>query len=266
MKTLILFLKGLVIGMGKVIPGVSGSLLAISMGIYEEAIKKIENIWESKKESILFLGPLGIGILISVLLGSGILLHFLETYYVFTVTVFIGLIVGTVPQIVKKEKITTKDWISIAGIVLMFYILEKYLKLPTFTPDGSFISNSYIIILGFIDAATMVLPGISGTATYMMLGSYEYILNLFSNPFANMFATCLFGFGLIIGVFIMIKVVNYCFKKHKHLTWICVIGFLFSSILSLILKIIDLINQANLFSIILLFIISYSIINMFSSE
>ncbi len=266
MKTLILFLKGLIIGLGKIIPGVSGSLIAISLGVYEEALKRIENIWKTKKESLLFLCPLGIGILLSVLFASKIMLYFLENYYVFTVMVFIGLIVGTVPSIVKKQKITTFDFFIISGIVLFFFFIEKNLHLPSFSPDESIFSSVYIIFLGFIDALTTVLPGISGTATYMMLGSYNFILSLFANPLATPMYCILFAIGLVLGIFLMIKIVNYCFEKHSHTTWICIIGFLFSSILSLVLKIIDSVNKANLFPLILLFIISYNLINMISEK
>ncbi len=266
MNTLILFLKGLIIGIGKIIPGVSGSLLAISLGVYEEAISKIETLWKTKKASFCFLFPLAIGIIVAILFGSNIMLYFLNHYYLFTVMVFIGLIVGTVPNIVKKETIHFKDYIIIGGIILIFFYLETHLHLPQFEPNSSIFSSLYIVLLGFIDALTTVLPGISGTATYMMLGSYNFILELFANPFQMPFYCVLFGIGLLVGIAIMIKVVNYCFKKKKHLTWMCIIGFLFSSILSLFLKIIDGINRTNLFPLILLFIISYTIINMVSED
>ncbi len=266
MKTLILFFKGLIIGLGKIIPGVSGSLLAISLGVYEEAISKIEKIWKTKKDSFLFLFPLGIGILLSILFASNIMLHFLNKYYVFTVMVFIGLIVGTVPSIIKKQTIFNKDFLIIGGIVFFLFLLDTHLKLPDFTPNNTLISNIYILFLGFLDAVTTVIPGISGTATYMMLGSYNFVLALFSKPFEMPFYCFLFGLGLIIGIFVMIKIVNYCFKKKEHITWMCIIGFLLSSILSLALKIIDSINQENLFPLLLLFIISYNIVGMLSKE
>ena len=266
MKTLILFLKGLIIGLGKIIPGVSGSLLAISLGVYEDAIKKIENIWKAKKEAIWFLLPLGIGIMISILFASNIMLYFLEFYYVYTIIVFIGLIVGTVPGILKKQNMKSHDFLWIGIIVFIFFYLDTHLRLPEFTPQNSFFSFLYIAFLGFIDAVTTVLPGISGTATYMMLGSYNFILNLFANPFSNIFYCFLFGMGLVIGIFLMIKVVNYFFSKKEHFKWVCIIGFLFSSILSLALKVIDYMTSANLFSLILLFIMSYFLISMMTDE
>ena len=64
----------------------------------------------------------------------------------------------------------------------------------------------------------------------------------------------------------MIKVVNYCFSKYKHMTWVCIIGFLFSSVFSLILKIIDSINHTNVFQVMLLLLIGYFGIGMISSE
>ncbi len=266
LNTLILFLKGLIIGIGKIIPGVSGSLIAISLGVYEESLAKIESIWKTKKESLQYLVPLAIGIVLSILFASKIMLHFLNTYYIFTVTVFIGLIVGTVPEIMKKQAISKKDWFLILIIVCSIFFLNSNLKLPDFVPSETLFSQLIIIGLGFVDAVTTILPGISGTATYMMLGSYNFVLNLFANPFSQLFYCILFGLGLLIGLIVMIKVVNYCFKKKEHTTWICIIGFLFSSILFLILKIIDKINSTNLFPIILLFIASYSLISMLHSE
>ena len=62
MQTFILFFKGLIIGIGKVIPGVSGSLLAISLGVYEEILFRIQNLFQSFKENVRFLLPLGIGV------------------------------------------------------------------------------------------------------------------------------------------------------------------------------------------------------------
>jgi len=264
--TLLLFFKGCIIGLGKIIPGVSGSLLAISLGIYEEALQKINSLWKTKKESCKFLLPLGIGIALAVLLGSKVMLYFLNTYYVYTMMVFIGLIVGTVPNIIKKESFSNKDYLFITSIVLGVFYLNSHLKFPEFIPHDSLFSFLFILFLGFVDAFTMILPGISGTATYMMIGSYNFVLELFASPFNNLFYCILFGIGLIIGVFIMIKVVNYCFRNHRHTTWMCIIGFLISSILSLAIKVIDFINSVNLFPLILLFIIGYSVINFFGES
>ncbi len=266
MNSLILFLKGLFIGIGKIIPGVSGSLLAISLGVYEEALEKISHFFHHKKESFVFLTPLGIGILIAILFASKLMLHFLNTYYVYTIFVFLGLIVGTIPPLVQKEKMSYLDGLFIFFIVLGMFFFENQCSIVEFTPTHSVFSFLFIFFLGMIDAFTTVLPGISGTATFMMLGSYSFVLELFSNPFSHLFYCFLFGMGLLLGIILMTHVVTYCFKYYRHQTWVGILGFLFSSILSLLLKVIDLVNHTNLFSLLLLFFIGYSFIRMFTSE
>ena len=266
MQKLILFFKGLIIGIGKVIPGVSGSLLAISLGIYEEILQRIEHLFSNFKENLQFLIPIGLGILLAVLFGSKVLLYFFETYYIYTVVFFIGLIVGTVPNILQNGKRTYKDWFFILFIFLGMYFFYTKLEFPEFVPTNNLSSFLYILFLGFVDALTMVMPGISGTATYMMLGSYTFILNLFASPFSQIGYCLLFGIGLLIGVLLMIKIVNYCFQKHSTLTWNIILAFLFSSIFFLLLKIIDLIDSTNIFSIFLLFIIGFFLISLTNKE
>ena len=266
METLILFFKGLIIGIGKVIPGVSGSLLAISLGLYEKILDKVGHIFQNFKENVSFLLPIGLGVLIAVLFGSKILLYFFETYYVYTVMFFIGLIVGTVPGILKKGKRNFKDWFVILFIFVVMYLFYTKVSFNEFRPDSSLKSSLYIIFLGFVDALTMVMPGISGTATYMMLGSYTFILELFSNPFSKIGYCILFGIGLVLGILGMIKIVNFCFKKYEKMTWNCILAFLLSSIFFLLLKIIDLINSANIFPIFLLFIMGFFLISITNEE
>lgn len=266
LQSLILFIKGFIIGIGKVIPGVSGSLLAISLGVYKKAMDCVNSFFKQKKESLTFLIPLAIGVVLAVLLGSKIILHFITNYYVFTVVFFIGLIVGTVPSIVKENKMSSKDYFIILLIVTFFFFLNRFVYLEEFVPSNNLLSYIYIFFLGFLDAVTTILPGVSGTATYMMLGSYSFILELFASPFTQLFYCILFGSGLLIGLILMVKFVSFCFTKYEHLTWVVIIGFLFSSILSLFLDIIDYINQTNLFSLILLFLIGLQILSLLDKE
>ena len=61
-------LKGFIIGIGKIIPGVSGSVLAITLGVYDKSVEYINNFKSNKKESLKYLLPLGIGIIISIII------------------------------------------------------------------------------------------------------------------------------------------------------------------------------------------------------
>ena len=87
MQSFFLFLKGLMIGLCKVIPGVSGAILAILLGVYDEAILKINSFFKNKKESFKYLFPLGWGILLSIFLGSNLVLFLTENYYLYTMKI-----------------------------------------------------------------------------------------------------------------------------------------------------------------------------------
>ena len=77
-----LFIKGIIIGIGKIIPGVSGSMLAISMGIYEQLVNSVNNLFKDFKKNIKFLAKIGFGIAISIILFSNIILKCLDSYYI----------------------------------------------------------------------------------------------------------------------------------------------------------------------------------------
>ena len=83
MNNIILFFKGFIVGLGKIIPGVSGSLLAFSLGIYEKAIDAINNFFSDIKENILFLGKIGLGVVLAILLCSKLIIFLLNHYYLY---------------------------------------------------------------------------------------------------------------------------------------------------------------------------------------
>ena len=76
-----LILKGIIIGIGKIIPGVSGSMLAISMGIYQKLIDSVNNFFRYPKENFKFLFKIAIGVIISMVFFSNIILNCLNKYY-----------------------------------------------------------------------------------------------------------------------------------------------------------------------------------------
>ena len=89
-----LIVKGLIIGLGKIIPGVSGGMLAISLGVYEKGLDALSHFFRNVKENTKFLCLLGLGILISVVLMSKLIKFSLDNYYLPTMLLFIGLIAG----------------------------------------------------------------------------------------------------------------------------------------------------------------------------
>ena len=236
-----LVLKGFIIGLGKIIPGVSGSMLAISLGLYEKMISAINNFFKDIINNSKFLMKVLIGVLISIILFSKVVVLLLNKYYVITIFSFVGLICGSLSDI-KKEINLKKDYILIIPIIILLIIIN-YL---TFSNDvditNSFVNFIYWIFAGFVEAISTVVPGISGTSMLMMIGAYDKLILAISNLFSiDTFAYNLpillpFLIGMIGGVFIISKIISYLFSKHKEKTYSLIYAFSISSILLMLIN------------------------------
>lgn len=224
-------LKGIIVGIGKIIPGVSGSMLAISLGIYEESIYAINNLLKKPKQSFQFLFPIGLGVLISIIFFSKIILSFLNSYYVSTILFFIGLILGGIKDIIKETKLKYSIVTLICFIVILF--LEMIYK----NNQLYFDNFMYLFFIGIIDAATMIIPGISGTAILMMIGCYETLISVISdltnieNLIYNLSIIIPFGLGIMIGILLLVKLIKLLFQSYYHQTYNAILGFSLATIL-----------------------------------
>jgi len=221
-----MIIKGFLVGIGKIIPGVSGALIAFSLGIYEKCIYILSNLKKELLPNIKFIFSLCIGIILAILIGSRVINFLFIKYNIPTIYFFLGLIIGTVPSIMKK---TTFNFRYLLIGIISFII-------PTiicfFKSDLNL--DSYFL-LGIIEAISTIIPGISGTAIMLLLGNYDLMLSLMMNPFKPQIIVFLFSFFIM--VIIISKIMNFLLNKHLSLTYYIIIGFLFSSIISLYISI-----------------------------
>ena len=254
-----LILKGFIIGIGKIIPGVSGSMLAISMGIYQKMIDSINNFLKDIKGNFLYLFKIGIGVLVSIVFFSGIILKCLNNYYIITIFLFIGLIIGSFRDIKKEIKYRNNKIIIITLFVTLLLGLINISN--EINIENKILNFLYFVFAGFIDAFTMVVPGISGTATLMMIGAYKKLMETFSNLlnltlFTSNFMIILpFVIGMAIGVVFTVKLISYLFKSYKDNTYSAIIGFSISTIILMAIKCIN--SSYTLFELILAFVMLF---------
>lgn len=261
-----LIYKGMLVGLAKIIPGVSGSLLAVSLGIYTIAIEAISHPFRNFKQNIIFLGNVGIGVVVSISLCSGIVSFFLNKYFFLTVILFMGFIVGTFPQLFKEANVSSKnDWLLVIGMTVFVFLLSSFKSTNEFIYENSLLNNLFVFLFGFIDAAAMVIPGISGTAIFLLIGCYPFILKLFASLptiFMNPDFICYisFGLGLFTGIIVVSKIMNYILKSHEKKTYLCITSFAISSILLLCVDLFSISITCFEFIVgIFLFVIGYKI-------
>ena len=240
-----LVIKGFLIGMAKIIPGVSGAVLAISLGIYDKGIKAITNFFSDVKNNIRFLVPLGIGVGISFIVGSKIVMFLLNNYYVFTMFLFLGLIMGGIPSVYKN--ICRKR----SGYIIFIFALISVLLLDTLSDNNIYvISNSYMYLLvfmisGLIDAFGTVIPGLSSTALLMLFGSYDIIMTAISE--VNLFILTYYGIGMMVGLILVSYLMNFLFSKYKKKAYSLVLGLVIGSMIILFGRVIG--NISNIYEL-----------------
>jgi len=270
-KNIILIIKGFLIGIAKIIPGVSGAMLAISFGLYDKGINAITNFFNDVKENLKFLIPLGIGVFLAIVLGSKGVIYFLNNHYLITMLFFLGLISGGLPHIYKKTRNSYNlSNILIFGIVFILIIGLNFLNIYNESNTNS--NFLMMLFLGVIDAATMVIPGISGTAIFMMIGKYEIVMNTMSSLgslnaiISNSDIIIPFFLGLVLGVVIVAKIMDYLFKKFRVQTYFAILSLALASVITLLVDTLSVVNftMTLLFGVVLFiigFIVSYKLDN-----
>lgn len=246
MKNIILIVKGMIIGLANVIPGVSGGTLMITLGIYEQVINTISHFFTNFRKNLKFILPLGIGIVLSLVLFSKIIGISLEKFPFATTLFFLGLIVGGIPSILQNmKKRSNSKKISnyiIAFLSFAFIILFAMLKNGTEINLSSLsvVQAILLFLVGMVAAATMVIPGISGSFILILLGYYQPIINTvrsitdFSLLGHNILVLGIFALGVLIGIVLVSKAIELLLKKYETKTYYAVFGFVLASCIAII--------------------------------
>ena len=237
--------RGSLLGVANIMPGVSGGALAISMGIYDKIIYAITHLRKDLKNSIRILTPIGIGVVLGFAGLSFVIRWLFEEYPLQTNLLFVGLVLGGIPEILKPiraEKVRT------AGILAFFFFFFLVAALPMLNISGkeavmdlSFATAVKMFGIGIISAATMVVPGVSGSMILLLIGYYQSLLNEITG--------CIQGFltmnadqmirgvlilapavlGLGAGIIVIAKIVEYLLAHHKTTSYWGILGLIIAS-------------------------------------
>ena len=248
-EKLILVLKGFLMGIANVVPGVSGGTLALVLGIYERFIHALSHFFKNIKENIVFLGFIFLGIGLSLITMSNAIDYAYNHFPIPTTLFFMGLVIGGVPLIFSKvkgkvEMKKTSSWVifAISFFVVIFMMLSNTIFGEMAEVDFSnmgIINYLVLFLVGAIAAATMIIPGISGSLVLMLLGFYYPIINLvkeltrFNDLGSNLIIAAVFGLGILVGIVGISRVVEFLFKRFEVKTYFGVLGFVIASIIAI---------------------------------
>lgn len=237
MKFVIDYLKGILIGSGAVLPGISSGVFCVIFGIYEKLVNSVLNLFHDFKKNFIFLLPIGLGGITGVLL-VGKLLNFLFTVYPMpTKFCFIGLILGSIPILFKKANqgkgfrlhyllfLFTAFLIGILSIQLE-KILPNFINLNV--SDEYFF---YFVLAGFMMSIGIVMPGVSSSVILMALGVYSTYLNAIAT--IDLTVLIPMGIGVVLGSLLFLKVIQFLLNHYYTQTFYLIIGFVLGSVLIL---------------------------------
>lgn len=252
MKFVLEMLRGMVIGLANIIPGVSGGTMMVSMGIYDTIIGCINSLFKDFKRCIKTLWPYALGMVLGILGLAKLITFLLETYPLPTNMAFIGLILGGLPMILKKMKGEKKGVAGVIAFVLAFALVVglKIVGGGNGADASITLSIGQMIILffmGVIAAATMVIPGVSGSMMLMLLGYYNPVVGsvsglvdaLLSGNIGAMLSCCgvliPFGVGVVVGIFAVAKLIEILLCRFPGPTYCAIMGLVTASPVAILL-------------------------------
>lgn len=245
-------LKGIVMGIANIIPGVSGGTMAVSMGIYDRMIHCVTHLFKEFKESMKFLIPIFLGIGIA-LVGLSFIIEPAFAYFPLqTNCLFIGLIVGGLPAVWQKVKGKGIKISYIVPFVLFFAVVVGMAAIGEKEGTAADLSFSVwsvikLFAVGIIASATMVIPGVSGSMMMLLLGYYNpivaaiknFVTALASFDMAGILEGCgilvPMGLGIVVGIFAIAKVIEIIFEKFPIQAFWAIIGLIVASPIAIFL-------------------------------
>ncbi|MGN0290490.1 MAG: DUF368 domain-containing protein [Lachnospiraceae bacterium] len=245
-------LRGMVIGIANIIPGVSGGTMAVAMGIYDKMIHAATHLFSEFKKSMKVLLPILIGAVIAVIVVARIIEFAFDKAPIQTNLFFIGLILGSLPMMAQKVKGNTIRISHIISFLIFFVLVIAFALMGEGEERAAELTISLIGALklfgvGVVAAATMVIPGVSGSMMLMLMGYYNPVLktinsfvsNLADGNVAGMWHDCgfliPFGIGVVVGIFAIAKIIEKIFEKFPMQAYWAIIGLIIASPVAIVL-------------------------------
>lgn len=252
-----IYLIGLVIGMANVIPGVSGSTMAVVFNIYDKFVNAITLNIKKLIENRRFVVPIVLGMLCGILIFSKLITFLYDNFPVQTNFLFTGLILGSLPMLfvfmTKTEKgvkrtvrqnLSTVLFATLGLIaILLFSALqgnvdaaeEMTKDLPVWTVPLAL----KIFFAGIVGAIAMIIPGISGSLLMLILGVYPIVMKSIPSLFVpeTFFHALILllpnGFGVLLGLLVGAWIVKTLLKIAPNNTYAVIFGLLVGSAIDL---------------------------------
>ena len=227
------FIKSVFVGIGGVAPGLSGSVLLVIFGLYQQVVDAIGTLFKDFRKNVAFLLPMAAGVVVGVLLFSKVVDFLLTNYEFQTRYAFLGLIVGTIPLFWREVR---KEGFGAGYVAVIAVALAAGVALVYFGISGATVQDPtpvQSVAMGIAYAGSAIIPGVDSAAIMSALGLYVTWVEALSNlDFAVLIpAAC----GLVVGLLLFSLIMHVLMKRLYTGTFSAIFG-LFLSIVPSVLR------------------------------
>ena len=247
----LVILGGFLMALADSVPGVSGGTIAFLMGIYDDFINSLNDIASRDKEKRIkafkFLIKLGIGWITGFCSAVLVITAVFEKNIYEISSLFLGFVLFAIPLIFVEEKKAFKGkyynavWALVgAGIVVAITYFSGGANNISLAWGGFDVVGGILLFVGAMFAiSAMVLPGISGSTILLVFGIYQPVMDAIHGflhmEFKYVVGLCIFGFGILAGVFTTIKGLKVALAKARTATLYTIVGMMLGSLYSIVM-------------------------------
>lgn len=229
------FLKGVVIALGFILPGVSGGVLAAILVIYERMLRFMAHLTKNFKENLLFFLPVGIGGIVGIGLLSKPLEWLLQNYQIVVLWGFAGAIIGTLPALAKestlKSKRTMGDLFWFFGTMIIGFLFLYFMGDILGTIPANFLG---FVLAGGLIALGVLVPGLSPSNLLLVLGLYDPMLKGFKGfDILGVFLPIAIG-GLLV-MLLFSKLMEWLLEHYHSKVYHFILGIVIASTVLIVL-------------------------------
>ena len=232
LKYILYLIQGALVGVGAILPGVSGGVMCVAFGVYEPMMELMTHPLRTWRSHLRMFLPFGIGWVVGfILLARAVELLF-SAYAVIALMLFYGLIAGTLPELLRESEVRepNRSWtpfvISLSLAYLFFHLLENGVSMEI---QPSFAAYLFCGILwGF----SLIIPGFTSSSVLICLGLYELMTAGIGALDGSVLIPMFLGIGVT--ALSMARLVNLLFRRHYAITLRIVLGFVVASSLRIL--------------------------------
>lgn len=250
MRYIVLLMKGVIVGVVHIVPGVSSGTFMVLLRVYDELIASVSGLlsslsdWEGLKKRLLFLVPLAVGVAVGTVVIAKAASLVLDRHPILAQLLFIGVIAGGIPSVIEMHhdmKPTTGRVIAFvvgAGIAILVGLAGARNEVLVRSSADAFSISSllYLGVGGFFAGSAMMTPGVSGSYILLLTGTYEPIIEALDSltyPPIQWAVVLSATIGLILGILVFAKLTSLFLRWQPAITFYAILGLICGSLIGL---------------------------------